>query len=390
MACGAVSLYDALLFFGAATGLFVIIYRIDLLFPDFMVFHAAGRAVLAGKADIVYDTAALTHLQNTLYADRLPFELGFRPFLYPPLWLLAVLPFGWLPLSAAAATFLASSIAAASASMRASGLGWPAIAAILTGPAALWVIIGGQNTFLSLALLYGGLALIERRPVPAGVLLGLLAYKPQLFVLIPLALLCARAWRALATLIVTVVVFALATMVMLGPDLWVSFLESAREAASPSAAAEMYDRVGNHMVTLLAAAKTLGVANAAAATMQLAGSLLAAAAVGWVFFRYQPSHARTAVLVAVTMLVLPYTLNYDLLILMPAVALIFLYPPSTGYLPAERVLLFAVWLLPHLCLELNAAGVPVGPPVILLFGAVAWARLRAAAKVELREPGGAR
>ena len=105
VACGAVSLYDALLFFGAATGLFVIIYRIDLLFPDFMVFHAAGRAVLAGKADIVYDTAALTHLQNTLYADRLPFELGFRPFLYPPLWLLAVLPLGWLPLSAAVSTF---------------------------------------------------------------------------------------------------------------------------------------------------------------------------------------------------------------------------------------------------------------------------------------------
>jgi hypothetical protein len=390
VACGAVSLYDALLFLGATTGLFVFIYRIDFLFPDFMVFHAAARAVLEGKAGIVYDTAALTHLQNTLYAGRLPFELGFRPFLYPPLWLLAVLPFGWLSLSAAAVAFLALSIAAASAGMRASNLSWLAIAAILTGPAALWVVISGQNTFLSLALLYGGLALSERKPVLAGVLLGLLAYKPQLFVLVPLALFCARSWHALAALIVTVVLLTLATLLLFGPDLWIAFLESARVAASPAAAAEMYDRVGNHMVTLLAAAKAVGLANGPAATVQLAGSLLAIAAVGWVFFRHPHSQARTAVLVAATMLVSPYTLNYDLLILMPAVALSFLYPPPAGYLPAERVLLFVVWLLPHLCLELNAAGIPIGPPVIFLFAAVAWARLRGAAKVELREPVGAR
>ena len=64
--------------------------------------------------------------------------------------------------------------------------------------AAVWVILAGQNTFLSLALFYGGMRLVDRAPAIAGILLGLLAYKPQLFLLIPVALLAARRWRVLA------------------------------------------------------------------------------------------------------------------------------------------------------------------------------------------------
>jgi hypothetical protein len=332
---------------------------------------------------IVYDTDALTHLQSTLYADRLPGVLAFRPFLYPPLWLIVALPFGLLPLSVAVTLFLVLGIAAAVVSLRANGLGWLAIAAILTSPAATWVVVGGQNTFLSLALLYGGLALLERKPVVAGILLGLLAYKPQLFVLIPVALLCARAWHALASLIVTLALASLATVLVLDPGLWVAFVKAAREGASSAVAAEMYAHVSGHMVTLLASAKILGLGTEAAIAVQLVGSLLAVGAVGWIFFRYQPSYARTTVLVAATMLVSPYTLNYDLLILMPAAALCFLHRAQSGYRPGEPVLLLAVWLLPYLCLELNPAGIPLSPLIILLFGAIGWRRLQVAAKVEL-------
>jgi alpha-1,2-mannosyltransferase len=132
------------------------------------------------------------------------------------------------------------------------------------------------------------------------------------------------------------------------------------------------------MTTLLAAAKILGAGNGTAMALQVAGSLLAIAAVVWAFALHPPSHARTAVLVTATFLVSPYTLNYDLLLMMPAVALLFLNPPAGGYLPGERIVFLAVWLIPHFCLELNAAGLPVTPLVVIGFGAVALMRLRAA------------
>ena len=110
----------------------------------------------------------------------------------------------------------------------------------------------------------------------------------------------------------------------------------------------------------------------------------------WSFARHPASHARTAVLVTATFLASPYTLNYDLLLLMPAAALLFLQPPSAGYRPGERLVYLAVWLIPHFCMTLNHAGIPLTPVVILLFGAFAIARLRAAPKVELLEAADAR
>ncbi|HTR84430.1 MAG TPA: glycosyltransferase family 87 protein [Reyranella sp.] len=388
--CGVASAYDIVAALAALTGLAAIGYRIDLTFSDFLVFHAAARAAIEGKLAAIYDTNALTDLQNLLYAARLPYKLNFRPFLYPPLWLLGVLPFGFLPLGAAATAFLALTAALCAAALRLLKLGWWTILFILTAPAAFWVVIAGQNTFLSVALLYGGFALLERRPVAAGVLLGLLAYKPQVWLLVPLALLAARAWRPLIALAATVIVLCLVTLLLFGSGVWLAFFEAARQASSGGAAIEMYQRVHTHMTTLLAAAKILGVADGPAMAAQLCGSLLAVVAVAWVFARHAASPARTAVLVTATFLVSPYTLNYDLLLLMPAAALLFLHPPAEGFRSGERVVYLAVWLIPNFCMILNYEGLPVTPLIILLFGLVAWTRLAPQAKVELPGPAAAR
>jgi hypothetical protein len=382
--CGLVGLYDVVYLATTITRTATLGYSVDVMFPDFMVFHAAARAAIEGKLALVYDNAALTHLQNTLYKAYLPYDLGFRPFLYPPLWLLDVLLFGFLSLHVALAIFLALTIAAACVGMRAAGLPTPAILLVVASPAAIWVLLAGQNTFLSVALFYGGFALLERKPIWAGVLLGLLAYKPQVWVLVPLALLCAREWRALAATAATVIVLSLVTLVLFGSSTWLAFLDAARTASSGAAAAEMYERVHAHMTTLLAAGKMLGLSTNTAMVLQVAGFAGGVAAVVWAFWRHGPSPERTAVLVTATFLVSPYTLNYDLLLLMPAAALLFLWPP---HLPGERIIHLAVWLIPHLGLQLNAAGMPLIPVVVLLFGAVAVLRL---AKVELPRPSAAR
>jgi hypothetical protein len=55
-------------------------------------------------------------------------------------------------------------------------------------PAVFINIAHGHNGFLTAALFGGGLLLLERREMLAGILFGLLCYKPQFGVLIPLAL----------------------------------------------------------------------------------------------------------------------------------------------------------------------------------------------------------
>ena len=56
----------------------------------------------------------------------------------------------------------------------------------------------GQTGFLTAALLTGGVLCLERREALAGILFGLLAYKPQFGLLIPLVLVAGGYWRAIA------------------------------------------------------------------------------------------------------------------------------------------------------------------------------------------------
>jgi hypothetical protein len=145
----------------------------------------------------------------------------------------------------------------------------------------------------------------------------------------------------------------------------------------------MLSRVFMHITTLFAAARIVGLPPAVAGAIQLVGAVLAVAAV-WHAFRHHPSSdARTAVLVTATFLISPYALNYDLLLLMPAVVALFRQGAAQGFYPLERMIYLALWLTPTFGLILNRLGLPLMPMIILLFGGIAWTRLRGQPKVEL-------
>jgi hypothetical protein len=377
----ALGVYDVFYVYLTLSGGTAIGPRLTVLFPDFLVFDAAVRAWFEGKLSIVYDNDAFSAFQNAIYADRLPKNLGFRPFLYPPLWLLLLLPLGTLAVGKAYALFMGATAALATAlyGVRDTA-GW---LVVLVSPAAAWVVLSGQNTFLSLGLFYGGLHLLGPAPVAAGILLGLLAYKPQIWVLVPLALIAARQWRALGAMLATVAVLAVASLGLFGLDTWRAFFAAAREAGSAVMAERMFDQMHLQMTTVLAAARMAGLPAGAASLLQVAGAVLAVASVWRTFRRQGTGTVPTALLAAATFLVSPYTLNYDLLLLMPAVVALHRLALRHGFLPGERVLHLFVWLLPTLGWALNQLAFPIAPLVILSFGATALVRLRTAPKVEL-------
>ncbi len=373
--CGAFGLYDLLYVVFLFSGGPLIGSSFDVLFPDYLVFWAAARAWVEGKLALVYNIDAFTDFQNALFPERFGHYVHFRPFFYPPIWLLMLLPFGFVAVGKAYALFMGGTAALATAlEGRRDGWGW---LAIVTSPAATWTVLAGQNTFLSVALFYGGLGALERSPALAGILLGLLAYKPQIWALVPLALLAARRWRALAWMAATVAALCLASLAVFGTDFWLAFLDAAREAASPRVVNEMFERIYMHMTTMLAAARIIGLPPAVASTIQLAGAVLAVAAVWLAFSRKGQSDARIAVLATATFLVSPYTLNYDLLLLMPAALMMFRCGMAMGFQPLERLVLMMLWLIPFFGMVLNRLDLPVMPLVILAFGWFAWRRLGA-------------
>ena len=374
--CGTIGLYDALYVILMLSDGPVIGPELKVLFPDFLVYWAAARAWLEGKLAIVYDIDAFTAYQNVLFADRFPNVVHFRPFFYPPIWLLMLVPFGLLGVAKAYGAFMTGTMALATAAeVRRDPWGW---LVVLVSPAAVWVVLAGQNTFLSVALFYGGLQLLARSPVWAGILLGLLSYKPQIWVLVPpLALLAARQWRALASMAATVLVLMLASAASFGPAFWLAFLDAAREAAGPRVVEEMFERIFMHMTTLLAAARIVGLPPAVSGLVQAAGALLAMVAVWLSFSRKGQSDARIAVLATATFLVSPYTLNYDLLLLMPAAVAMFRLGIADGFRPMERLVLLMLWLIPTLGMILNRLDLPLQPLIILAFGWFAWQRLGA-------------
>ena len=114
-ACAAVGLYDVLhgiqLFthgHGVVNG-----FVVDVLYPDFLVFYAAARAFFEAKLAMVYDINTFTAYQNALFPDHFHGAAEFRPFLYPPIWLLLILPFGLLATGKAYALFAGLTVALA-------------------------------------------------------------------------------------------------------------------------------------------------------------------------------------------------------------------------------------------------------------------------------------
>lgn len=340
------------------------------IYPDFITPYAATQAYFKGLQSVVYDPVKFTAFLNELYAYR--FDFKFQPFLYPPVWALALLPFGLMPVYLACLVFMLATAAASAFEMRRSLWSWLAIA---TSPAAVWVVLSGQNTFLYIALMYGGLRLVEKSPAAAGLLLGCLVYKPQICLLVPLALLASRQWKALGWMIATGTAIVLASVAVFGLGFWLDYLNMTLRLTDPAMVDFWASRRSTFQISPFVAARILLLPDSVAKALQLATALLGAGAVWFAFRRFPASAARTAVLMAATLLVSPYSINYDMMLLLPVALLLYRQGAATGFYPLEPLLYAILWLMPTAILWFNYRA-PLTPIIVLAFGLFAILRLR--------------
>ncbi len=321
---------------------------------DFASFYAAGQLAAGGHAELAYDQAA--H-QAAEWAATTP-GIEYQFFFYPPVFLLVAAPLSHLPYLAAFAVFEVGTLLLFLASLRPilgqtwDVSGWRWLVPVLAYPAVFWTLGLGQNAFLSAALFAIGTRLLDRRPVLSGVAFGALIFKPHLGLLIPLALLAGRHWRAIGGAALSAGGLALLSWPLFGGAAWAAFL------AQFFSAHGTFENGRIHlegMVTVFAAARLLGVPVAAAYALQALVAVAAAAAVAWLFWRRAPLPLRAVALLAGTLLALPVLLLYDMMLLLVAAAWLLVQAREGGLRGREGLLLVASYLLALFCLPIGLA-----------------------------------
>jgi len=331
---------------------------------DFLSFWSAGHLALEGRASAAYDFVALraVEAQNV----GVPFD-GFFSWFYAPIFLLVTAPLAALPYVWAFWVWAAGTLLLYLAAIRAIVPRPIALALALAWPPAILNFLDGQTGFLTAALLGGALVCLESRPVAAGMLLGLLTFKPQFGILVPLVLLLKGHWRVLISAAATAAVLAVLSAAFFGGDTWEGFVRSA-----PLANNLVLERglTGwNKLQSVYALARWLGAGSIAAWTVH---GLIAAATcvvVAWTWLRPAPYELKAAALSAGTFIVTPYVLFYDLAGLAVPIAFLIRHGLATGFLRGERTLLAC---LPLITIPLPWLGVmPLGLVTALtLMGAV--------------------
>jgi arabinofuranan 3-O-arabinosyltransferase len=340
-----------------------------LLSTDFVNVWAAGKLALAGEAASAYDWT----LHKRAEIEALGYDFGgYYGWHYPPPYLFVASALAMLPFVPATIAWLAVSFVPYVMAVRAAA-GHPAGYAIALGaPPLLANMLVGQNGFLTAALVGGTVLLLERRPVLAGVLLGLLTYKPHFGVLFPLVLMACGYGRAFASAAVTASLLALVSLAAFGSGAWIGFVQwlpvTSREFLSYGSA-EI-----EKMQSLFALVRTLGGPEGLAWTLHTVFAAGVAAAVLWVWRNPRIAYPlKAAALATGVILATPYSYAYDLVVLAIPAALLCGLGLQQGFRRFELPLLAIATLL---LLVFPFVKLPTGLAAVLIVAGLTARRIR--------------
>lgn len=266
---------------------------------------------------MLFDRMAYHWAQSDIFG----FMVFFHNWSYPIDILFIAYPFSWMPYPAALALWsvlgIATYVAVVLPRIPVEQRTW-AIAALLIAPASLVNIVSGQNGFFTTGLMLGAIALLDRRPYLAGVLIGLLTMKPHLGVVIGLVLIVTFNWRAILSASVTTVVIVGASIAVWGIAPWVTYLTE----TSSYTWRILIDFLGfqTYMsISVLSSMRAFDFSILAAEIVQAAVSIVTLATAAVMFRRTNDIPLRALLVASGTFLASPYVFNYDLPILTAAV-----------------------------------------------------------------------
>lgn len=328
---------------------------------DFIAFWTASHLALTGHAQNTYNASLLFKAQQI----AVPVS-SQNPYIwfYPPTFYLVVLPLALMPYITAYWVFMLSTLCGYLLMLRRIVQGKTATLCIAAF-SGLWInLFYGQNAFLTASLCGAALLCTERKPVLAGMFIGMLAsIKPHLALLFPVALISIGAWRILITAALTATAFTAIGTAILGTAALRGFLENLDDARL---FLENGSQVWEKMPSVFAFARLLGTPVAWAYVAHFAFAVYAVFVVWSVWRHCQDQKLRGAALMTATFLISPYIFHYDLAWLAFPIAWLALSGMQNGWLRGEQEVLVVAWLLPILMVVqiVTNLTVQIGPPVI--------------------------
>jgi hypothetical protein len=303
---------------------------------DFVPFYSAGRLVAEGKSDLLYDFAALGKYQREYVWPQIP---DAKPTLghwwNPPHFALPMTAFASMSFDEAVNRWTAINLICLLVCVALlvhfvrrhvdrSWTSWAIVPLLVIGSYPTMQALGhGQNTMISLLLLAGiALAWQGRRAVLAGILCGLLCYKPQLAALVGLMLVFTLGRRVLLSmLVVGLLTFAISEAFLPGAiATWI--IETPGNLAAIQGATDYH---WHRHVTIVGFINTLATDPSHWMPKLIASVARVAIFLGvlwqWWQYRWAWDESRIArwrviaITIFATPLVMPFYFDYDLLLL---------------------------------------------------------------------------
>lgn len=323
---------------------------------DFSNVYAAGKLAWQGRAADAYNPALQHAAEIAVFGGR---DVPFYGWHYPPFFLaiaalVATVPYLWGLAIWQITTFVAYLVAIRKII--------PHQQTLLVASAfpAVFVNLGhGHNGFLTTALLGGAMLLLDRRPWVAGCLIGLIAYKPQFGILIPLVLMAGGHWRSFAGAALTVVALAAVSTTIFGMEIWHAFAEST--AFTRDVVLEQGGTGWAKIQSIFSATRMWGADLPLAYAAQALLAICLAASLLWLWRSPAAFALKASALAIASLLATPYVLDYDLVVLAIAMAYLTRHGLAHGFQRYEISILALAWIAPLLTRSLaGAIQLPLG------------------------------
>ena len=366
------------LFAASALGFLVLVVTahgaVDLqgrpLGTDFSNVYAAGTYALDGNAAAAFDPVQQFAHERAIFGETTQFY-GWH---YPPFFLFVAAALAWMPYGLALAVWQAVTLGLYLLAIRAivssapspvrSGDRYLWLLLVLAFPAVLINVGHGQNGFLTAALLGGALVVLDKRPILAGVLLGLMVYKPQYGLMLPIVLAVSGRWRCFTSAAATVALLTVATTLAFGAATWHAFAlfsEFTRTVVLEQGNTGWYK-----IQSIFAWARMWGAPIPVAYTLQGIAIVAIGAALAWLWRSTAAYPLKAAALCLGTILATPYSFDYDMMVLAPAIAFLAADCFTRGFSPWQKTALAALWLVPLLARSVAQLSlIPLGVPAMV-------------------------
>ena len=299
---------------------------------DFVAVWAAGKLASAGHPAAVYDWGVHKLVEQTAVAHAFTGYFGFH---YPPTFLFVAVALSMLSYATAYTVWALGTFPAYLIAIRSivgDRIGYLLAAAF---PAVLANFTIGQNGFVTAGLIGGTLVLMRQRPIAAGVLLGLLTFKPHLGLLFPIALIAGREWRVLVTATIVALAMAAASWLVFGADTWQAFVGNIGHTSQAFLSDGSAD--WRKLQTVFGLTRSLGGTEPLAWSLQAIVTLAAAGAVAALWRSAVQFEIKAAALGTGLMLATPYLYTYDLVALAVPLAFLFRLGLTRGFLAQELI-----------------------------------------------------